>query len=419
MAISGNRMAVSATGPDGAAKYAYVYQRANSSSPWQIVLRVDSPNPSVARFADSLDFSGNYLVASDAQDVHFVELNSTSLSNPSTAISKGCTARTNTDGADVAISGSRVVVASTSRLPLTFERTDAWRFYGGLPNGLFPDDVNPSNGASTLASLWGAAIDGNRAAIGWRNYRGQNAQTETGAALGFDFSAYSCGSQSGVPGAGLVRARRLAIDAVTAPNHTSYPETNAIDGSLTTRWVAPATANTRFEVDFGELELLSHLQINWGSIYARDYLVEISSDPDSVPANQRTWTWLNHVTNADGGADFVVTRNNPDAFGRRLRLTLNLFGGSGDSGVSIQEFAPFGMVSSACTSKPTITCSNPARASAPPHVCANDCGRQAEGLSCFCDSSCVSMGDCCSPNGGSAGSQYYDELLLVCPDIEQ
>ncbi len=417
MAISGNRLAVAATASDFVTKYVYVYERVNYAAPWELVLRVDSPNPNVAGFGDRLDLSGDYLVVSDAQDVHFVELNSAGISNPASAISKGCTASTQTSGADVAISGNRVVVASTSRLPLTFQRTDRWRFYGGLPSGLFPDDVNPNSGASTLASLWGAAIDGDRAAIGWRNYRGDNAQTETGAALGFDFDAYDCGKQMGVPGAGWIRARHLAIPGVSAPNYSGYPETNAIDGSTSTRWMASASPNTQFEIDLGELELLSHLEINWGNIYARDYLVQISSDPDSVPANQRTWNWLTHVTNGDGGTDYVVLRNNPGAFGRRVRLSMNLYGGSGDSGVSISEFEALGMASQACSSKPPISCSNPATASAPPHVCANDCGRQAEGLSCFCDAACVSIGDCCSADGDAAGPQYFDELLLVCPDI--
>lgn len=365
MAISGNRLAVSATAPDGVGKYIYVYERANSNAAWSNVLRVNSPTPNVPEFGERLDLSGNTLVASDQKDVHFIELN-TNLSNPATAITSSCTARVQATKADVAISGNRVVVASYSKLPLTFERTNAWKFYGGLPAGLFPDDVDPSSGASTLQFLWASAIDGNRAAVGWRNYRGDDPSTATGAALGFDFSDYSCGVQMGVPGAGFVRARRLNIDAVNAPNHSGFPETNTLDGSFDTRWRATASGNTQFEIDFGELELLSHLQLSWGSVYARDYLIQINGDPDTVPANQRTWEWLTHVTNGDGGTDHVVLRNNPQAFGRRLRLTLNTFGGSGDSGVSLTEVEAYGMVSSACSNKPTITCNTPATASAAP-----------------------------------------------------
>jgi hypothetical protein len=417
MAISGNRLAVSATAADGVSKYIYVYERANSNATWRNVLRVNSPTPNVPKFGDRLDLSGNYLVASDRNDVHFIELGA-NLGNPGSAIVAGCTARVQADSADVAISGNRVVVAASQKLPLTFERTTSWNFFGGLPAGLFPDDVDPTTGNSTLQSLWGAAIDGNRAAIGWRNYRGDNVATATGAALGFDFAEYGCGTQVGLPGAGLVRARRLTIDAVNAPNHTGFPETNALDGSPSTRWRATAAGNTQFEIDFGELELLSHLELNWGSVYARDYLIQVSSDPDTVPAGQRTWDWLTHVTNGDGGTDFVVLRNNAQAFGRRLRLTLNAFSGTGDSGVSLTEFAAYGMVSSACSSKPTITCTTPATAVTPPHVCANDCGRQDENFGCFCDSACVSVGDCCSPTGTGSGAQYFSDLLQVCPDID-
>lgn len=414
MAISGNRLAVSAQGQGNS--YVYVYERANYNASWQLALRIDSPNPSVSGFGGRVDLSGNYLVATDVQDLHFIELSASALADPSTAIAGGCTASTQTQLPDVAISGNRVVLAGSQRLPITFERTDQWKFYGGLPAGLFPDDVNP-DGSSTLQSLWGAAIDADRAAIGWRNYRGDNAATVTGAALGFSFDAYDCGKQMGVPGAGWVRARQLSIPGVNAPNISGYPESNAIDGSTSTRWMATATSGTRFELDLGELELLSHLEIAWGNVYASDYLVEISSDPDSVPASQRTWTWLTHVTNGDGATDYVVVRNDPDAFGRRVRVTMNLFAGSGDTGVSIREFEALGMASATCSAKPPISCANPATATAPPHVCANDCGGQAEGLSCFCDSSCVSFGDCCSPDGSDMGAQYFDDILAICPDI--
>lgn len=416
MALSGNRLAVSAVGPDHVTKYVYLYERATSSAPWRTVARINSPTPNVAEFGRRLDLSGNYLVVADQSDVHFIEL-ATAIVRPDDAVVGGCTARVQGDSPDVAISGSRVVVASRSRLPLTFERTNTWNFYGGLPDGMFPNDVNPTNGQSTLRFLWGAALDGTRAAIGWRNYRGDDPSTETGAALGFDFTEYGCGQQMGAPGIGLVRARSLNIDAVNAPNHTGYPETNVLDGSLDTRWRANATPNTQFEIDFGELEMLSHLQLNWGSVYAKDYLVQMNSDPDSVPANQRNWTWLAHVTNGDGGADFVNLRN-PQSFARRIRLTLNLFGGSGDSGVSLSEVAAYGMTSSACGNKPVISCTTPATAVAAPHVCANDCGRQEESLGCFCDSACVSMGDCCSPNGTSKASVYFSDILEVCPDLD-
>lgn len=418
MALSGNRLAVSAKAPDGQTQYIYIYERANASAVWRNVLRVNSPTPTVPGFGERLDLSGNYLVTSDQNKVHFVELNAAGLTNPSTAIATGCTANTQTDRADVAISGSRVVVASTARLPLTFERSNTWKFYGGLPSGMFPDDINPADGLPTQQSLWGAAIDGSRASIGWRNYRGDNPSTATGAALGFDFGEYGCGLQMGVPGAGLVRARGLAISAVNAPNHSGYAETNAIDGSTTTRWRASATSGTQFELDLGELEVLSHLQINWGSVYASDYLIQINSDPDTVPANQRTWEWLTHVTNGDGAADFVVLRNNPQAFARRVRLTLNVFGGTGDTGVSITELGAYGMASSACDNKPVVSCSSPATAVAPPHVCANDCGQQEETLGCFCDAGCQSFGDCCSPTGTTQGSQYFSELSQVCPDFD-
>jgi hypothetical protein len=54
-----------------------------------------------------------------------------------------------------------------------------WQFHGGLPSGLFPRNLN-SGGSPTLASLWGAAIDGDAVAIGWRNHVRTNPNKATG-----------------------------------------------------------------------------------------------------------------------------------------------------------------------------------------------------------------------------------------------
>lgn len=366
VAISGNRMAVSASDLQGN-DYVYVYTRTSASAAWQLRLRINPPTGNTGGFGQSLDLSGTSLFVADDNNVHFIELNATNLTTPATALTQSCSVFNVDSTPDVAISGARAVV-TTPNMPITFKRDQNWAFYGGLPTGIFPHDGEGVVQGSTAFSLWGAALDQNRAAIGWRNYRGSNANTETGAALGFNFDEYSCGLQMGVPGAGLVRARQLATPAVNAPNFASYPETNAVDGSDATRWMAPATGGTRFEVDLGEYRVLSHLQLNWGNQYARDYLIEINDQPDSVPANQRVWRWLEHVTNGDGGADFVNLRNKTDRFGRRVRLTMHQFAfmpGQTDQGVSLTELRAYGMVHNSCSSKPVVSCSTPATASLP------------------------------------------------------
>lgn len=126
---------------------------------------------------------------------------------------------------------------------------------------------------------------------------------------------------------------------------------------------------TRFELDLGEFRALSHLELEWGVRYAHDYLVEVSDDLDSVPANQRVWRWATHITGGDGNGDFINFRTASESFARRIRITMNGFGtqpGQSNQGVSLKEVRVYSQVHNACSSKPVLNCTTAkATASAP------------------------------------------------------
>lgn len=366
IAISGNLMAVSG-GPSTNPDRVYVYSRSTSTSPWVVRLRIDQPSGhGITRFGERLDLDGTTLLIGAApHNAHFVELVPQNFSTPSSALNQSCALFTggDTQVSDVAISGNRAVM-TTYDGPYLFSRNTNWTFHGGFPDGLFPHDNGFWDG-----NIKSAAIHGDSAAVGWTKYAGSSSGSP-GAVLGFNFDQYGCGNQMGLPGSGLVRAQPASFASASATYYNGYPPSNAVDNNSLTRWMAPATNGTRLELDLGEHRVLSHLEIDWGARYAHDYLIEVSDDPETVPANQRVWRWATHITGGDGNTDILNFRQVTENFARRIRITMNGFGtlpGQSDLGVSVKGVRAYSMVHPACTTpKPTLNCTTAkATASAP------------------------------------------------------
>lgn len=404
VSVSGNRLAASASGLS-AAGHVLVYSRASATSAWQLAARVHSPNPSGSQFGAKLDLGGNSLVVTDSSNTYFFDLVAGTPSSPDAGVVSACTLPT--ASYDVAISGSNVVVANAAGMPKTYLRGDGWRFQGGLPSGLFPRDLTPSGGPTTF-SMWGAAASGDEAAIGWRNYRGANPATETGAALEFSIDEYDCGSLRSLPGGGSVRAGDLSATGVTVPQWSfpQFPPTNAIDGNAGTRWMGPSSPGSKIEFQLAELQMFSHLEIDWGTTYSHNYTIEVSE-------NGTTWFTVAQVTNGTGGLEVVNLSTNAQAFGKAIRITMNGFKtqpGTGDWGVAIREFKAFRRVHDECNVEIALSCTG----ARPAHACENFCGGFATGLSCYCDSACANFGDCCSFDGANHGAEYQSGVDAVC-----
>ncbi|HSC88708.1 MAG TPA: discoidin domain-containing protein [Polyangiaceae bacterium] len=394
---SENRLAATVARPDGT-RVVNIYQRASATQPWQFAFRVHPSTPR-SDFGTKLALSGNSLLALTSGSVYFIDLVTGTPADIEQGASRTCVL---TGSAyDIAVSGNKAVVA-TNTLPLTFQRGEQWSFHGGLPGGLFPRDVGQGSG-STLATLWGAAIDGDRVAIGWRNYAGDN-PTATGAAIGFGFDDYGCGSLRTLPNGTQARVAQLSPVGVTAPAFYQFPVGNAIDGSSGTRWMAPQTPGTTIAFDLGELRMLNHLELEWGTTYGSNVTVQISENGTS---------WVDVATvSGSGGTQVVDLSQNTQAFGRHVRLRINDIKnqpGTGDWGVAIHEARIYRRVSDSCAAPPQLTCTG----SAPAHVCQGHCGGSAPS-GCYCDEACSGYGDCCSPDGSDRGAQYASTVAAVC-----
>lgn len=404
VSLSGNRLAVSASGLTNSG-HVIVYERTNSTSAWQLAFRVHPTDSGASSFGLKLDLSGNSLVVADYNNTHFFDLVAGTPSDPDSGVTRSCALASRSF--DVAISGSNVVLAGYSGMAKSFRRGAEWRFHGGLPSGIFPRDLN-NGGNPTTQSMWGAAVTADGAAIGWRNYRGANQATETGAGLEFSFKEYDCGYPRNTPDGGQLRSDHLKVKNVSAPQYSFYqfPVGNAVDGDSGTRWMAPNTPGTKIDFEMGQLRMFSHLEIEWGTTYSDNYTVQVTEDGT-------TWIDIAQVTHGSGGLEMVDLSENSQAFGSAIRLKMNGFKvkpGTGDWGVAIHELEVFRRVHDSCNEVPVLSCTG----AAPSHVCTTECGGSPSGLSCYCDSACVRFDDCCSFDGAHRGSEYASGVADRC-----
>lgn len=398
VAQSADRLAATVAHQDGS-RYVNLYQRTNASAPWQFAFRA-RPSTLAGSFGAKLALSGNSLLVAASDGVHFIDLAKSVPANIDQGAVRSCVLPV--AAYDVAVSGSGAVVA-TQGLPITFQRGQQWSFFGGLPGGLFPRDVGTTSG-STLGNLWGAAIDGDRVALGWRNYAGDN-PTATGAAIGFGFEDYDCGSVRTLPNGTQARVQKLTPSSATGPSFYQFPTSNALDGSSATRWMAPQTPGTTLTFDLGELRMLHHVEIEWGTTYGSNVTVQVSE-------NGTSWVDIATVTGT-GGTQVVDLSQNAQAFGSRARLRINDIKnapGTGDWGVAIHEARIYRRVSASCAAPPQLTCTGQAAS----HVCEGACGGGAPSGSCYCDESCENYGDCCSFDGAHRGKEYAGGVAAVC-----
>lgn len=401
LVIDGNRLAVGFTGPYHSSGVVDVFERESSATSWVRKLRVLPDDSTDFGFGNTVDLSGDRLLVASYADVHLFQLASGSLPAGEGLLERCVTNPNATSSPAVALSGDRVVVAAQNHTATYKHDGNTWAFQGGLPATLFPSDPGAQGGGG----FWGVAIDGDRAAVGWRNYKGTPA---TGAALGFSFDANSCG-QLIQSGAGAVRALPLTITNASGPSLPNYPPSNAIDTNVDSSWANTKTAGTTLTLTLSELQTLSLLQVHWGTGYARDYAVEVSEDGN-------TWRRLQRVTHGDGLTngvpvgltDWIDLRNNPQAFGKMIRIVATSFSSAGNVGVSIRNVRAYARVHDLCAAPPEVSCQPEEQE----HVCKLNCGGSANG--CYCDKQCISFGDCCSPDGSDFDETYYPALAAAC-----
>src|ERR1700733_7297586 len=111
--------------------------------------------------------------------------------------------------------------------------------------------------------------------------------------------------------------------------NAGYPASNAVDGSLTTRWSSAFSDPQWLEVDLGATHTISQVTIDWEAAYATAFQLQTSNDGT-------TWTTIYSTTTSTGGTQTIPVSGS----GRYVRMygTARATG----YGYSIWEFQVYG-----------------------------------------------------------------------------
>ena len=86
--------------------------------------------------------------------------------------------------------------------------------------------------------------------------------------------------------------------AASSVENSSYGPSNAIDGSMDTRWSSAFDDNQWIQIDLGQIRNIYGMTIYWEDAYARVYNVQVSEDAG-------TWTTVYSTSNSNGGTDDI------------------------------------------------------------------------------------------------------------------
>ena len=79
---------------------------------------------------------------------------------------------------------------------------------------------------------------------------------------------------------------------------SSLLPSNAVDGSLTTRWASLSRDNEWIAIDLGKEYTIKCVELIWEAAYGSEYEIHVTSDTAS-------WQTVYHCTGGDGGRDVV------------------------------------------------------------------------------------------------------------------
>lgn len=104
------------------------------------------------------------------------------------------------------------------------------------------------------------------------------------------------------------------IKAWASSEGASLPAAHAVDGNPRTRWAGQATDPQWLTVDFGESRSFDIVRLSWETAFAKNYLVEVSTD-------NLSWKIVGTVVNGDGGVDEILVGNQSSRYLRVYGLS--------------------------------------------------------------------------------------------------
>jgi uncharacterized protein len=195
---------------------------------------------------------------------------------------------------------------SSAPLPANWVRNDEWYNYRTNPRSqvhvLATLDESTYSGGSMGADhpiAWCRAYDGGRS---WYTGMGHVAASysdgnfRTHLLGGIRYAAQGTGAcPVGPPPGGSNLALNKPATASSQENG-SFPASNAVDASTTTRWSSQFSDPQWIRVDLGATFTISRVRLVWEAAYGSAYQIQTSP-------NGTTWTTVRSVTGGNGGVD--------------------------------------------------------------------------------------------------------------------
>jgi type 1 glutamine amidotransferase len=193
---------------------------------------------------------------------------------------------------------------STASLPATWPRNDEWYNYRTNPRSqvhvLATLDESTYTGGSMGADhpiAWCRAYDGGRswytggghtqASYGETNFR-------THLLGGIRYAAQGLGSCPVTPAPANLALNKPAT--ASSVESASFPASNAVDASTTTRWSSQFSDPQWIRVDLGATASIGRVRLVWETAYASAYQIQTSPDGNA-------WTTIRSITGGNGATD--------------------------------------------------------------------------------------------------------------------
>ncbi|MET0322946.1 MAG: di-heme oxidoredictase family protein [Duganella sp.] len=134
------------------------------------------------------------------------------------------------------------------------------------------------------------------------------------AACGGGDTPAAAGGRTATAGAFKLAGVETALTPVAAAASSSergdLSAAAAIDHDASTRWSSGAADDQHLTLDFGQVETITRVRIDWENAHATRYLLQVSD-------NQRAWTTVKTVDDSQGGTEDITGLS---ATGRYLRM---------------------------------------------------------------------------------------------------
>jgi type 1 glutamine amidotransferase len=194
---------------------------------------------------------------------------------------------------------------STAPLPASWPRNDEWYNYRANPRAqvhvLATLDESTYSGGSMGADhpiSWCRAYDGGRSwytGLGHTQASYTEANFRTHLLGGIRYAAQGTGAcPVGQPPAANLALNKPAT--ASSVESGTFPASNAVDASTTTRWSSLFSDPQWIRVDLGQTYTINRVRLVWEAAYASGYQIQTSP-------NGTTWTTIRTITGGNGATD--------------------------------------------------------------------------------------------------------------------